>query len=66
MIRAKIVVSAVKIKNYLFILFILNYFKIANALKLECVRCQELLPNIKIQGGNNQGDKEEKFPFIFI
>ena len=43
LIRAKIGVSAVKIKNYLFSLFIFNYFKITDALKLESVRSQEKL-----------------------
>jgi len=39
---AKIGVSAVKIKNYLFILFIFKYFKIITALKLESVTSQEI------------------------
>ena len=40
--RAKIGVSAVKIKNYPFILFIFNYFKTTNALKSESVRSQKI------------------------
>jgi len=43
MIRTKIGVGTVKIKNYLFILFIFNYFKIIDKLKLERVRCQDLM-----------------------
>ena len=39
--KAKIGVSAVKIKNYPIILFIFNYFKITDALKLECVTSQD-------------------------
>jgi len=42
MIRAKIGVGAIKIKNYLFILSIFNYFKITTTLKTESVRSQDL------------------------
>jgi hypothetical protein len=42
--RAKIRASAGKTKKYLTILFIFNYFKIEDTLRLESVRSQENKP----------------------
>ncbi len=41
--KEKVTVSGVKINNSIFILFILNYYKITTVLKPESVRSQESL-----------------------